>query len=88
MNLIGQVGRVASKRSIVAWWGRVDQMLHNGCVCHGNCTEDEAARNASNRSKRYTKFAEAWIEKAVEDGNKKDDNKRVKILHDVIGNAM
>ena len=88
MNLIGQVGSVACKRSVVAWWGRVDQMLHNGCVCHRNRTEDEAPCNASNRSKYDTKLAEARIEKAVEDGNKKNDSKRFKILHNVIGDAM
>ena len=88
MNLIGRVGSVASKRSIVAWWRRVDQMLHNGCVCHGECTEDEAPCNASNRSKRYTNPAETGIEKAVEDWNQKDDSKRVNILHDIVGDAM
>ena len=88
MNLIGQVGSVASKRCIVARWGRVDQMLHNGCVCHGDCTKNKAPCNASNRSERYTNLAEAGIEKAVEDGNQKNDSKRVNILHDVIGDAM
>lgn len=63
-------------------------MLHNGCVCHGECTEDEAPCNASDRSERYTNLAKAGVEKAIEDGNKKDDSKRVDILHEVIGNAM
>ena len=69
MNLVGQVRIVASKRSIVAWWGRVDQMLHNGCVCHGECSEGEAPGNASDRPEWYTNLAEARIENAVEDGD-------------------
>ncbi len=88
MNLIWQVGSVASERSIIAWWGRVNQILHDGCVCHGECTKNKAPCNASNRSKRYTYLAEAGIEKAVEDRNEKDERKRVNILHDVIGDAM
>ena len=63
-------------------------MLHNGCVCHGECTKDEAPCNTSNRSERYPNLAQAGIEEAVEYGNEKDDSKRVNILHNVIGDAM
>ena len=88
MNLVGRVESVASKRSIVAWWRRVDQILHKGCICHGECTEEEAPRNASNRSERNTNLTETRVEKAIEDRDQKNDGKSANVLHDVVGNSM
>ena len=63
-------------------------MLYKGCIGHGECAEDKAPCNTTNRSERYTNLAQPGIEKAVEDGQQKDKSKGVNVLHDVVRDAM
>lgn len=73
---------------LVARARAVDEMLHNRRVHHGQRRHGEADHDSADGLEGDAVLAEHRVDQAVQDRHKDNDGDRVKVLHQVVGDAV
>lgn len=72
----------------VAGSGGVDDVLDDGGVHHGEGGDDEAQGDTGDGPEGDLQTAHNRVNDRLEEGNEDDDGDRVKVLHQIVGNAV
>ena len=72
----------------IAGAGGVDQVLHDRGVHHGQGGDDEAQGDTRDGAEGDAQTAQQGVDQGLQDGDEHDDGDGVKVLHQVVGNAV
>jgi len=83
------VSRLASTRLVVvARRALVDELLENGSVQHGKTGNKETGVDTLDWRVVDSHFAEAGIDKLIEDGNEDDERDRIQVLDEIVRSSV
>jgi len=68
--------------------GGVDQVLHDRGIHHGQRGDHEAEGDTGDRAEGELQTAHDGVHQGLKHGNEHDNRDRVKVLHQIIGNAV
>lgn len=77
-----------AQRVAVAGSGGVDQVLHNSGVHHGKRGDDETKGDTGDRGEGDLQAAHHGVDAGFENGNENNDRNGVKVLHQIVRNAV
>lgn len=66
----------------------VDVELKYSGPDHSSCTTDEAGADLLDGGESNSSLAESWVDAEIEDGNEDDESERIKVVDNVVWNAV
>jgi len=72
----------------VPWTSLIDVVLQDRGPEHTACDEEETEDDSVDWWERNAHLSEKWVDQAVHDGYEDNDGERIKVLHEVIWDAM